>query len=147
MHTLVIGPNSDEDILAAKGPTVLKQDERAEILRAVKWGDEVAPNTPYVVTEEVLDLVNCQFWIHGDDPCISDGVDMCQQLNSVGRFKEIRRTTGVSTTDLTGRLLDLLTIAEEESKLQGDNMSSPSFSRQVIDPPKQTFLQTSNRIS
>lgn len=55
VHTLVIGPNSDEEILAAKGPTVLNGQERAEILQAVKWGDEVTPNTPYEVTESVLD--------------------------------------------------------------------------------------------
>ena len=134
MHTLVIGPNSDEEILAAKGPTVLNGNERAEILRAVKWGDEVAPDTPYEVTEEVLDLVNCQYWIHGDDPCICAGVNICEQLNSIGRFREIRRTTGVSTTDLTGRLLDLLTIAEEESKSQNDGFSSAS--RHVFNPPK-----------
>lgn len=59
MHTLVIGPNSDEEILHAKGPTVLNGPERAEILRAIKWGDEVAPDTPYEVTETVLDMVNC----------------------------------------------------------------------------------------
>ena len=59
VHTLVIGPNSDEEILHAKGPTVLNGPERAEILRAIKWGDEVAPDTPYEVTETVLDMVNC----------------------------------------------------------------------------------------
>ena len=82
--------------------------ERAEILRAIKWGDEVAPNTPYEVTETVLDMVNCQYWIHGDDPCFANGVNMCEVLNDAGRFKEIRRTTGVSTTDLTGKLLKLI---------------------------------------
>ena len=122
VHTLVIGPNSDEEIAIAKGPTVLNGQERAEILQAVKWGDEVTPNTPYEVTESVLDEVNCEYWIHGDDPCFANGVDMCQYLDSIGRFKEIRRTTGVSTTDLTGRLLDLLNNSSsgaEESKSGG----------------------------
>lgn len=113
---------------------MLNGTERAEILRAVKWGDEVAPNTPYEVTEEVLDLVNCQYWIHGDDPCICQGVNICEQLNSIGRFKEIRRTTGVSTTDLTGRLLDLLSFAEEE-KDDTANTSSNASNR-VSNPPK-----------
>ena len=129
----MIGPNSDEEILSAKGPTVLNGSERAEILRAVKWGDEVAPDTPYEVTETVLDMVNCQYWIHGDDPCMCDGINICETLNEIGRFKEIRRTTGVSTTDLTGRLLDLINEedVEEESK---DGTTS------IVGPPKQTFL-------
>jgi len=38
-----------------KGPTILNSAERAEILRAVKWGDEVIPDAPYEPTEEILD--------------------------------------------------------------------------------------------
>ena len=85
-------------------------------------------------------MVNCQYWIHGDDPCMCDGINICETLNEIGRFKEIRRTTGVSTTDLTGRLLDLINEedVEEESK---DGTTS------IVGPPKQTFLQTSNRIA
>ena len=68
-----------------------------------------------------------------------DGVDVCDTFRANGRFKEIRRTTGVSTTDLTGRLLSLLEREQEEEKLQAD--------KTVVDPPKQTFLQTSTRIA
>ena len=50
VHTLVIGPNSDEEIRAQKGPTILNGAERAEIMRAVKFGNEVVPETPYEVT-------------------------------------------------------------------------------------------------
>jgi len=46
-HTLIIGPNSDEEILRFKGPTIYNGAERTEIMQALKWGDEVAPDTPY----------------------------------------------------------------------------------------------------
>lgn len=59
---------------------------------------------------------------------------MCEALNSIGRFKEIRRTTGVSTTDLTGRLLDLLNAAEDEES-KSENTSDESKQR-VANPPK-----------
>ncbi len=72
-HTVVIGPNSDESIIRTKGPTILSGEERAEILRAVKWGDEVSPDMPYDPSIEILDQVNCQFYIHGDDPVMIDG--------------------------------------------------------------------------
>ena len=108
VHTLVIGPNSDEEIQAIKGPTILNGWERAEILRAVKWGDEVIADTPYEVTEPILDRFSCQYYIHGDDPVMVDGINICDRLKNINRFKEIRRTTGVSTTDLTGRLLSLV---------------------------------------
>ena len=127
-HTLILGINSDEEILRYKGPTILNGTERTEVMRALKWGDEVVPDTPYECTERVLDSLNCQYYIHGDDPCICDGVNVNEYLTRIGRFKEVRRTTGVSTTDLTGKILQLLE-PEEESKGSG---SAPS---KIVNPP------------
>jgi len=129
VHTLIIGPNSDEEIERAKGPTILNGQERAEVLRALKWGEEVVVDTPYDPSIEVLDQFNCQFYIHGDDPVIINGVNINEKLKEMGRFKEVRRTTGISTTDLTGKLLKLIEPDEEESK------ASP-MSQLVVDPPK-----------
>ena len=42
---LVVGVNSDQDLLVNKGPTILNQDERAEILRHCKFVDEVVVGT------------------------------------------------------------------------------------------------------
>ena len=50
----------------------------------------------------------------------------------MGRFKEIKRTTGVSTTDLTGKLLNLIKApSTEEIKQEGEN----SASSDVVNPP------------
>ena len=51
--------NSDEEILKNKGPSVLTTKERADIIRACKWVDEVGEGTEYTVTEETLDRFNC----------------------------------------------------------------------------------------
>lgn len=106
--TLVIGVNSDDDILRHKGPTILNEKERISVIKAVKWGHEVQPNTPYEPNEVLLDALNCQYFIHGDDPVMVDGVNVNDHLAAIGRFKEVRRTTGVSTTDITGKLLKLI---------------------------------------
>jgi ethanolamine-phosphate cytidylyltransferase len=98
--------NSDEEILKNKGPAVLNQKERSEILRACKWVDEVAEGTEYTVTEATLDRFNCQYYAHGDDAAIDvNGVDMCEYLRTKGKFKMFKRTEGVSTTDIVGKLL------------------------------------------
>lgn len=76
VNTVVIGPNTDADILHYKGPTILNNEERMEILQAVKWGDEVVADVPYRPSLAGLDDVNCQYYIHGDDPLICDGVDI-----------------------------------------------------------------------
>lgn len=52
---LVVGVNSDADILKTKGPTVMNCAERSEIFRHCKFVDEVVPDTPYTPTLEFLD--------------------------------------------------------------------------------------------
>ena len=125
---LVVGPNSDEQIMMFKGPTVLNSNERAGICRALKWTDEVVQDAPYVIDEPLLDSLNCQFYVQGDDPIYDqDGNDICAQLKAKNRFKMIKRTTGISTTDLTGRLLELLDKDEdgEEEKVQAARKEPP----------------------
>lgn len=138
---LVVGPNSDDEVIKVKGPTVLTGEERANICRAIKWTDEVCPDTPYVVSPKFLDELNCQFYVHGDDPCYDlNGENICEKLLAEGRFKYIKRTTGISTTDLTGKLLELLgPHSDEEEKLLSEQRRTQ--------PPKQQFLQTSTRIA
>lgn len=132
---LVFGLNSDAEILANKGPPVMNGEERMKLVRACKWVKESQPDTPYTVTEKVLEQYECDFYLHGDDPCInSDGIDICQELSKIGKFKVFKRTSGVSTTGLTGKLLRLFD-SPEEKKLR---------SRDI---PKQQFLQTSSKIA
>jgi len=74
---LVVGVNSDDDLRKLKGPTILKCDERAEIMRHCKFIDRVEADMPYTPTLETLASVGCNFYAHGDDPCInSEGVDV-----------------------------------------------------------------------
>lgn len=130
---LVVGPNSDEEITKNKGPTVLNDEERASICSALKWTDEVVPQTPYAVTTKLLDEVNCKYWVHGDDPCYDlDGNNLNDILTKAGRFKLIKRTTGISTTDLTGRLLELLE--------PFDPLEEEKLAEKRREPAKQQFL-------
>lgn len=83
--------------------------ERAAIIDACKFTRNMVPDTPYTCTEELLDKLNCQFYAHGDDPCYgADGENFCEVLTKKERFKEFKRTPGVSTTDITAKLLKLI---------------------------------------
>ena len=85
---LVVGCNSDEEIRNVKGLTVLNSVERGSIVDSCKWVSTCEKDTEYTINEKVLDSFNCQFYVHGDDPCYGDdGVDMCQYLAEKGRFK------------------------------------------------------------
>lgn len=68
---LVVGVNSDEECRINKGPTIFTEWERADLIRNCKWVTEVAENTPYVATVELLDSLNCDFYAHGDDVSVA----------------------------------------------------------------------------
>jgi ethanolamine-phosphate cytidylyltransferase len=89
-----------------KGIPVMNERERYESVRGCKWVDEVVEDAPYVTTLEIMDQYGCEVCIHGDDLSIgADGKDTYQVVKDAGRFVECRRTQGVSTTELVGRML------------------------------------------
>jgi len=103
---LVVGVHSDEEIRKHKGPPVYNEQERYKMVRGIKWVDEVVENAPYVTSLETLDQYKCNFCVHGDDiTCTADGQDTYHLVKANGRYKECKRTEGVSTTNLVGRML------------------------------------------
>ncbi|EPB89151.1 ethanolamine-phosphate cytidylyltransferase [Mucor circinelloides 1006PhL] len=110
---LVVGVHSDADIEKNKGPTHLKHsiyaddvDDRYAAVAACKWVDEVVPNAPYNTTVECLKEHNIDFCVHGDDiTTMADGTDCYQAVKDAGLYRECKRTEGVSTTELVGRML------------------------------------------
>ena len=77
------------------------------IVAACKWVDEVATDhIPYNPTIELIDKLNCQYVAHGDDLALgADGEDSYYEIKKAGRMKTFKRTDGISTTDVVGRLL------------------------------------------
>ncbi|CAI0467431.1 unnamed protein product [Linum tenue] len=104
---LVVGVVSDAEIIANKGPPVTPHHERMVMVKAVKWVDEVIADAPYAITEEFMKKLfeehSIDYIIHGDDPCVlPDGTDAYALAKKAGRYKQIKRTEGVSTTDIVG---------------------------------------------
>lgn len=82
------------------------------MVSGVKWVDEIIPDAPYAITEEFMrklfDEYNIDYIIHGDDPCVlPDGTDAYALAKEAGRYKQIKRTEGVSSTDIVGLYLQL----------------------------------------
>ncbi|KAK7374135.1 hypothetical protein VNO80_07561 [Phaseolus coccineus] len=123
---LIVGVVSDAEIIANKGPPVTPLHERLMMVNAVKWVDEVIPEAPYAITEEFMkklfDEYKIDYIIHGDDPCVlPDGTDAYAHAKKAGRYKQIKRTEGVSSTDIVGRML---LCVRERSKSDSHNHSS-----------------------
>ena len=112
---LIVGVHSDEEITKHKGPPVFNEQERYKMVRGIKWVDEVVENAPYVTTIETLDAYDCDFCVHGDDITLTaDGVDTYHIVKEKSRYREVKRTQGISTTDLVGRML-LMTKTHHEN--------------------------------
>jgi len=57
---------------------------------------------------DVLEKYDCDFYAHGDDPVFdSNGNDLVKPFKDAGKYKVFKRTEGVSTTDIIGKLLSL----------------------------------------
>nr|XP_045014478.1 ethanolamine-phosphate cytidylyltransferase isoform X3 [Jaculus jaculus] len=134
---LIVGVHTDEEIAKHKGPPVFTQEERYKMVQAIKWVDEVVPAAPYVTTLETLDKYNCDFCVHGNDITLTvDGRDTYEEVKQAGRYRECKRTQGVSTTDLVGRML-LVTKAHHSSQCPRGQSPWTGVSQ---------FLQTSQKI-
>ncbi|KIX93055.1 uncharacterized protein Z520_11328 [Fonsecaea multimorphosa CBS 102226] len=103
---LYIGLHSDEEILENKGPTVMTLDERIAACDACRWTTKVIPHAPYVTALPWISHYGCWYVAHGDDITSDAGGEDCYRfVKAAGRFLVFKRTPGISTTDLVGRML------------------------------------------
>lgn len=75
-------------------------------VRACRWTSVAVPSAPYVTSIPWIDHYGCRYVVHGDDiTSDSAGEDCYRFVKSAGRFWVVKRTPGISTTDLVGRML------------------------------------------
>jgi len=103
---LYVGIHSDESILENKGPTVMTLEERIAAVDACRWVTQSVPYAPYVTSLPWISHYGCKYVVHGDDiTSDSSGEDCYRFVKAAGRFKVVKRTPSISTTDLVGRML------------------------------------------
>ncbi|KAK8942232.1 hypothetical protein KSP40_PGU013841 [Platanthera guangdongensis] len=105
---LLVGCCNDELTYRYKGKTVMNESERYESLRHCRWVDEVIPDAPWVITKEFLDKHKIDYIAHDSLPyadASGAGKDVYEFVKSIGKFKETRRTDGISTSDVIMRIL------------------------------------------
>ncbi|KAL8682766.1 MAG: hypothetical protein Q9186_001188 [Xanthomendoza sp. 1 TL-2023] len=105
---LVVGVHSDQAILDNKGPTVMTLAERGSVsaVDACRWSTSSIPHAPYVTSLPWISHYGCHYVVHGDDiTSDSSGEDCYRFVKAALRFLVVKRTPGISTTDLVGRML------------------------------------------
>ena len=96
---VVVALTTDEEILAKKGfQPELSYVERAEILRAIRYVDEVVPS-PWLIDEAFLDLHHIDLLVHGNDN---------NNPIQAERLLVLPRTEGVSSSILRSRVLKVV---------------------------------------
>ncbi|KAL8442867.1 hypothetical protein Emag_006223 [Eimeria magna] len=133
-RSLVVGVNSDVETYAAKGCwPIYTQEERAEIVASCKWVDEVVVGTPYEVSTQLLDTLACEAAAHGDDWVVgADGRDAYAEPRKAGRMLIFKRTEGVSSTNITRRLLEATAHMCEQRVAVDRPQSVGHFARQAL---------------
>ncbi|CAE7605773.1 Pcyt2 [Symbiodinium natans] len=148
---LVVGIHSDQEIADNKSVPVMKQDERYCLLDHIKWIDEILYDVPYSPEIATLERARADFCIHGDDmPVNAQGVCAYDEMRDAGRLRIIKRTEGVSTTDLIGRLLTLsrnqpADFAGQQSPNMGYRISSEAAIEQCMMPTAHVDLSETLR--
>ncbi|CAD5169399.1 unnamed protein product [Musa acuminata subsp. malaccensis] len=105
---LLVGCCNDEVTHKFKGKTVMTDTERYESLRHCKWVDEVIPDAPWVITKEFLDEHKIDYVAHDSLPyadASGAGNDVYEFVKAIGKFKETKRTEGISTSDIIMRIV------------------------------------------
>jgi ethanolamine-phosphate cytidylyltransferase len=154
---LYVGIHTDEEVNTFKGGyPVMTAEERYAAARACKWVTAVVEGAPYVTEMEDLKKHEIDYVAHGDDMSVDlNGNDSYAAVKAMGMMKIVRRTEGVSTTDLVGRMLLLtkthhLFETEDESQPPVIQEKSREFVEACGEQTEGTnfckFLTTSRRI-
>lgn len=103
---LVVGVLSDETAAAYKRRPIMSLDERVAVIESCKYVDQVIAGAPFQVTKEFLAEHDIATMVHGDDLSPEDAEVVYGAAAAAGQLRFVRRTAGISTTDLIQRVLD-----------------------------------------
>ena len=103
---LVVGVMSDEMMVRDKRLPIMTMEERAQLLTHCRYVDEVVPNAPDPpdIDDAFLNEYGIDYVAHAFSAEESWKISKEYAfLISIGKFKQLKRTEGISTTDLVVR--------------------------------------------
>jgi len=80
--------------------------ERVAVIESCRYVDEVIEDAPFQVTEGFLAEHDFATVVHGDDLSPQDAELVYGAAAAAGKLKYVRRTAGISTTELIQRVLE-----------------------------------------
>lgn len=100
---------------------MMSDDERIAVLEATKWVDELVTELPYTqIPVTMADALRVQWVCHGDDMPVCRGASgnsgMYSAVMDAKRFQVLKRTEGISTTQIIGRIIQQQGWSQEQGE-------------------------------
>jgi cytidyltransferase-like protein len=128
---LIVGIHSDATIQSYKRASVCTMEERVGVVEACKFVDQVLRDAPLRVTEEFMDEHAIDFVIHGTETPEAERQAMYDVPIGRGRYTEVPRTAGISTTELFDRIASRLAVDYTEHALPSERQPVRAVVKQI----------------
>lgn len=104
---LIVGVISDAVAEKYKRKPIINEQHRYQIIRNIKYVDDVIENSPLIITKEFMDKHKIDLVIHGfSNPEDADKqADFFQYPKSINKFKEIEYCSEISTTEIIQKII------------------------------------------
>ena len=109
---LVVGVLSDDTAASYKRRPIMTLAERVAVIESCRYVDEVIEDAPFRVTEAFLDEHSITTVVHGDDLSPEGAESVYGPAAAAGKLTYVRRTSGISTTQLIQRVLNAASRSE-----------------------------------
>ena len=102
---LIVGVHSDATIESYKRTPICTMAERIAVVEACVHVDEIVPDAPLRITAQFMEDHAIGVVAHGSQSCPMERAAMYTVPIEMGKYTEVPRTSGISTTDLIQRVL------------------------------------------
>ena len=134
---LVVGIHSDATIESYKRASICTMDERVGVVSACRYVDDVLPDAPLRVTQEFMEEHAIDFVIHGTGAQELERQAMYDIPIGLGRYTEVPRTGGISTTEVIDRIASRCAVEYEQHALPSDRKTAGKVVRELTMTPLQ----------
>jgi ethanolamine-phosphate cytidylyltransferase/choline-phosphate cytidylyltransferase len=123
---LIVGVLEDDTVESYKRRPVLTLEERTTVIAACRYVDEVISPVPLRLTKEMVEELQIDYVIHGDDFNVDTVRDQYAVALDLGIFRSVPYTAGISTSDIISRIsmrheLGEFPIVRNQIRIQQEN--------------------------